>query len=65
MEVSKVYEELLEMKIAFAKLSEKCDNLSNEIEKLKDAGSGSGIYLDGVPEIYKKQIERELSNNPR
>lgn len=63
--VIELQQNMLDLQIKVAKLVETCDNLREEIAKLKETGSGTGVYLDGVPEIYRKEIEKELNSGKR
>lgn len=63
--VMTLQQNVLELKIDIAKLVELCNNLKDEINILKDKGVGTGVFLDGVPEIYRKQIEQELGSGKR
>jgi len=56
---------ILEMEIAIANLTKVCNNLQEQIDKLNEGGSGTGIFLDGVPDYYKKELESELSRIKR
>lgn len=64
-ELFELGQKMLEMQIEVAKLKETCDNLKGEIAKLKENGLGTGVFLDGVPEIYRKEIQRELDSGKR
>lgn len=56
---------MLDLQIQVAKLREMCDNLREEIASLKEVGPGTGVFLDGVPEVYRKEIEKELNGEKR
>ena len=61
-EMKEVQESLLELKIELAKTREKCDNVEERLALLEKKEAGSGIYLDGVAEVYRKVIVDELSS---
>lgn len=61
----KLQAEVLEIKIQLAEMNKLCDNLKEEIAKSTDNGSGTGIFLDGVPEVYKDELIKELSSMKR
>jgi 50S ribosomal subunit-associated GTPase HflX len=69
MELTKITLELqqnvLNLQIELAKLREMCNNLREEVDKLSEKGIGTGVFLDGVPEIYRKEIEKELNGEKR
>ncbi len=69
MELTKItlelQQNLLNLQIEVAKLREMCNNLREEVDKLSEKGVGTGVFLDGVPEIYRKEIEKELNSEKR
>jgi chromosome segregation and condensation protein ScpB len=60
-DMKKMQDMFLELKIELAKTREKCDNVEERLALLEKNEKGSGIYLDGVAEVYRKVIVEELT----
>ena len=58
----KIKEELLELKAKMLELEEKYNQLLIEIRESKE---DSGVYLDGVPEFYRQQLQEEISKSKK
>lgn len=61
-ELYKLKADFLELKVELDKLAKVCDNLKEEIQKSNGTGSVTGIYLEGVPDIYKDELVKELAS---
>ena len=50
-------QKLLDLEVSYAELTKKVDNLELRVAEMESGYNGSGVFLDGVPEIYRKEVE--------
>lgn len=56
---------ILDLKAEIKEQGKRIDLLVGRIERLENRDIGGGVYLDGVDDLYKTAIQKNLSSQER